>query len=91
MKKNTTALRKNISSLAKKHGTPLFLISKSMLIEQVNKFQTLLPSVKPFYAVKANAHPFVLKIFAEYGIVRRCVDAGDESGSRSRRYTVNDI
>lgn len=68
MKKNTTELKKTISSLAKKHGTPLFLISESMLIEQVKKFQTLLPSVKPFYAVKANAHPFVLKIFAEYGI-----------------------
>ncbi|SFI42242.1 type III PLP-dependent enzyme [Nitrosomonas sp. Nm34] len=68
MKKNTTALRKIISSLAKRHGTPLFLISESLLIEQVKKFQTLLPSVKPFYAVKANSHPFVLKIFAEYGI-----------------------
>ncbi len=57
-----------IPGLARKHGTPLFLISKSRLIEQVNRFQTLLPKVRPFYAIKANCHPFVLKTLADLGV-----------------------
>jgi len=67
MKKTKSELKKTINSLAKKHGTPLFLISKSMLLEQVKKFQSLLPGVMPFYAVKANSHPYILKLLAECG------------------------
>jgi len=67
MKRKKTELKKTINSLVKKHGTPLFLISKSMLINQVQRFHNLLPGVKPFYAVKANCHPYILKILAECG------------------------
>lgn len=67
MKSTKSELKKTISSLAKKHGTPLFIISKSRLINQVKRFQSLLPGVKPFYAVKANSHPFILRTLAEYG------------------------
>jgi ornithine decarboxylase len=67
MKRTKTELKRTIISLAKKHGTPLFIINKSMLIQQVNRFKSLLPGVKPFYAVKANSHPEILKVLAEYG------------------------
>ena len=62
-KKVKLNIKKTIPGLAKKHGTPLFLISKSRLLEQVDKFRTLLPRVKPYYAMKANSHPFILKTF----------------------------
>jgi len=68
MKRTKGELKKTISSLAKKHGTPLFIISKSGLIDQVKRFKSLLPGVKPFYAVKANSHPLILRTLAEYGI-----------------------
>ncbi len=59
--------RSIVNELAKKHGTPLFVISKSRLLEQLKRFRTLLPRVQPFYAVKANSHPFILKTFAAAG------------------------
>lgn len=61
-------LRKLIVQLAKKHGTPLFLISKSRLLEQVKKFKTYLPRVTPYYAAKANSHPFILETFVKEGL-----------------------
>jgi ornithine decarboxylase len=68
MKKRTRKDAKYvINSLARKHGTPLFVISKSKLLEQLKRFRTLLPRVQPFYAVKANSHPFILKTFADAG------------------------
>lgn len=57
-----------ITNLVKAHGTPLFIISKSKLHEQVQKFRTLIPRAIPFYAVKANPHPEILKIFAQLGL-----------------------
>lgn len=69
MKKNTTTnnIKKQIENLVRRHNTPLFLISKSKLLNQLKRFQTLLPRVKPFYAVKSNSHPFILKTFADAG------------------------
>ena len=59
--------RSIVNELARKHDTPLFVISKSRLLEQLRRFRTLLPRVQPFYAVKANSHPFILKTFAAAG------------------------
>lgn len=56
-----------ITRLVRKHGTPLFTISKSRLKEQFNKFRALLPRVEPYYAVKANSCQGVLKAFMECG------------------------
>lgn len=60
--------KKYLVSLAKRHDTPLFLISKVKLLAQVKRFNTLLPRVKPYYAVKANFHSFILQVFADAGI-----------------------
>jgi len=65
-----TYLRKltaSLPGLARKHGTPLFIVSKTLLREQVARFRRLLPRVKPYYAVKANSHPDVLKTLVEAG------------------------
>jgi len=67
-KRTRKEIRSLINELARKHGTPLFVISKSKLLEQLKRFRTLLPRVQPFYAIKANSHPFILKTFAESGI-----------------------
>ncbi|MEO0206757.1 MAG: type III PLP-dependent enzyme [candidate division WOR-3 bacterium] len=65
--RSTNNIKKQVVSLARKHDTPLFLISKGKLLNQLKRFQTLLPRVKPFYAVKSNSHPFILKTFADAG------------------------
>ncbi|MEO0123940.1 MAG: type III PLP-dependent enzyme [candidate division WOR-3 bacterium] len=65
--KSANNIKKLIEGLVRKHNTPLFLISKSKLLGQLKRFQMLLPRVKPFYAVKSNSHPFILKTFADAG------------------------
>ncbi len=58
-------LRASFPRLAKKHGTPLFIISRTLLLAQLAKFRNLLPRVEPFYAVKANPNPEVIKTLAQ--------------------------
>jgi len=58
---------REISKLIRQHGTPLFIISRSELVNSLNRFRRLLPRVEPFYAVKANSHPEILKVFARKG------------------------
>jgi ornithine decarboxylase len=66
-KKTKSSFRNYLVELARKHGTPLFLISKSELLDQLKRFHLLLPRVKPFYAMKSNSHPFILKTLAAAG------------------------
>jgi len=61
-------LRRTFPGLVRKHGTPLFLISRTLLLEQVARFRRLLPRVEPFYAVKANPNPQVLEVLAQAGL-----------------------
>lgn len=61
-------LRMTFPKLVKKHGTPLFIVSRTLLLEQVARFHRLLPRVEPFYAVKANPNPHVLQVLALAGL-----------------------
>lgn len=60
-------LRASFPRLAKRHGTPLFVISRTILLEQVKRFRRFLPRVRPFYAIKANPTPEVIKTLADAG------------------------
>jgi len=69
------AQKELIQKLVKTHGTPLFVINKTKLQEQVDKFKKLMPRVIPYYAVKANPQIEVLKIFSQAGI---CFDVASQ-------------
>jgi ornithine decarboxylase len=56
-----------IRAMLKKHGTPLMLIKRCMLEKQYKRFKKCLPEVIPYYAIKANPHPGVIKTFVELG------------------------
>jgi ornithine decarboxylase len=60
-KQTLTAAQRRLRDLAKKHGTPLMVISRSALKRQVRRFREALPRVEPFFAVKANPHPEIVK------------------------------
>jgi ornithine decarboxylase len=64
MKPGLNASKRRIKELARKHGTPLMLISRSALRSQLDRFRRALPRVEPFFAVKANAHAEVVKTMA---------------------------
>ena len=56
-----------IKRLVAKHGSPLFIIKRSKLAENLQRFRQMLPRVEPFYAVKSNPHIEILKVFARMG------------------------
>lgn len=61
------------------------LISRKALKYQFDQFRRYLPNVVPYYAIKANPHPDIIKIFARFGAgfdvasaveMRRVLDLG---------------
>lgn len=65
--KNGKCHEREINKLIKQHGTPLILISQKLLVDQIKKFRKLLPRVTPYYAVKANSDPNIIKTFVRHG------------------------
>lgn len=61
---------KKLRHLAQTHGTPLFVYSREYLEERSRELTGLeLPyGFTPRYAMKANAHPELIKLFAEAGL-----------------------
>ncbi len=57
-----------IRKLVKAHGTPLAVIRRSRLKVAIERFRRLLPRVKPYYAIKANPDPQILKFFVGMGL-----------------------
>lgn len=53
--------------MVKKHKTPLMLINKDVLKNQFKVFKKYLPGVEPYFAIKSNSHPEVVKTFVELG------------------------
>ncbi|KAK8385278.1 hypothetical protein O3P69_012246 [Scylla paramamosain] len=46
---------------------PFYILDVGDIVEKVKLWKMKLPRVKPFYAVKCNNHPTVLKILAALG------------------------
>jgi len=51
----------------KRHRSPLMLISSSALKHQLESFRRHLPQVFPYYAIKANPYPEIIKTFVRAG------------------------
>lgn len=51
----------------KKHKTPFMIIRRSVLKKQYERFRKCLPEVTPYYAIKANPHPHIVKTFIKMG------------------------
>ena len=56
-----------VERLVAEHGTPIFVVSRSKLVENYRRLDACLPAVTLFYAVKANPHPGVLGTLAGIG------------------------
>ena len=61
MTKNT------LQSLARKHGTPLFVIDHDVIRRNYLQFKKYLPRVQAYYAVKANPDPAIVKTLYDMG------------------------
>lgn len=58
-----TMLRK----LAEEHGTPLFVVDHEQLRKNLAEFRRWLPNVQPYYAVKANSDPEIVRTLYRAG------------------------
>ena len=56
-----------IRAALKKHATPFMLIRKALLEKQYKRFRKALPEVMPYYAIKANPNPEIIKTFIKLG------------------------
>jgi len=58
---------KLLQQLAKKHGTPLFVMDHDELRRNYTTFKKYLPRVQAYFAVKANPDPAIVKTLFEAG------------------------
>jgi ornithine decarboxylase len=72
-------LPKRINALIKMHGTPLLVIDRQQLIREYLRLRRLLPRVQPYYAIKANPHPDIIRTLGEMG---GCFDCASEAEVR---------
>lgn len=59
--------QKTLKDLARRHGTPLFVIDHAVLRRNLATFTRHLPRVQPYYAVKANPDPAIIKTLYDAG------------------------
>jgi ornithine decarboxylase len=60
-------MKENFIKLAKKHGTPLFIIDHDVIRKNYRMFKRSLPRVQCYYAVKANSNQEIVKTLFEEG------------------------
>jgi ornithine decarboxylase len=56
-----------LQNLAAEHGTPLFIIDHDQLRRNLAEFNRWLPQVQPYFAVKANSDPEIVKTLYKAG------------------------
>lgn len=56
-----------LKKLAAQHGSPIFVIDHKVLRQNIDSFKKYLPRVQPYYAVKANSNPEIIKTLYKNG------------------------
>jgi len=58
---------RELERLAAEHGTPLFVVDHEAIRANLAEFRRLLPRVQPYFAVKANPDPEIVRTVYELG------------------------
>jgi len=64
---NGLGIENLIRTMLKRHRTPFMLIKRSVLEKQYKRFKKCLPNVMPYFAIKANPNPAIIKTFIKLG------------------------
>jgi len=59
--------QKTLLQLAKKHGTPLFIVDHKELRANYARFRKHFPRVQIYYAIKVNSDPHIVETFYKLG------------------------
>ncbi len=60
-------MKEKLEKLARKHGTPLFILDHRKIRANYRTFKKNLPRVQCYYAVKANSHPEIIRTLFDEG------------------------
>ncbi len=63
----TNQQKEFLQKMAKEHGTPLFVIDHEIIRNNFKEFREKLPDVQPYFAVKANSNPEIIKTMFNMG------------------------
>jgi len=66
-KAEVSGIENLIRAMLKKYPSPFMLIKRCILEKQYKRFRKCLPEVTPYYAIKANPHPSIIKTFINLG------------------------
>ena len=58
-------------------GTTFYAVSRQRVAESMATWKSLLPTVKPYYAVKCNPDPTLVRWLGEYGAGFDCASANE--------------
>jgi len=67
MKKVSKGWVDNIKRIAKRRGTPVFIVDHKKIRQNYKEFTQSLPRVQAYYAVKANSNPEIVKTLYKAG------------------------
>mgnify|MGYP001566166769 CR=1 FL=1 len=66
-KPDVSGVENLIRAMLKRHRAPFMLIRRSVLEKQFQRFRKCLPEVMPYYAIKANPNPKIIRTFIKLG------------------------
>lgn len=66
-KPDVSGVESLIKVMLKRHRTPFMMVKRCILERQYRRFHKSLPDVTPYYAIKANPNPGVIKTFIKLG------------------------
>lgn len=66
-KSDISGVENLMRAMLKRHRTPFMIIRRNVLKRQYGRFRKCLPDITPYYAIKANPHPGIIKTFVELG------------------------
>lgn len=72
----------NVVDLARKHGTPLYVIDEGRIRSNYRRFAAAFPDADVYYAAKANGHIAVLRMLAQEGAGADVFSAGELYAAR---------
>lgn len=79
MFKKETDIYDIVNSLLEKNQSeePFFIVNLGDIVRQYVKWMTYLPNVKPFYAVKCNPDPVILRLLADLNVNFDCASQNE--------------
>ncbi len=64
--------RQMLEELARREGTPIFIIDHEKIRENYREFKKFMPKIQVYFAVKANSNPEIVKTLLDIGRKFRC-------------------